>query len=168
MRDGITNYKTMNRILEKIKIWAAIFASLVLSFLLVKYLYPQTGRVAPENLAIKTTLAQSPEMNLSIKGLNVEAIKSSNYLLNLDRNYYEFRMYDAQENIIYSGKILNRYVIPPPDFMPPDKTPEGSVEIPQTLTLYLPYFKDARKIIFFDESGNKKLEISINNLSLPK
>ena len=73
----------MNRIIEKIKIAAAIVGALILSFVLVKYLYPQTGRVAPENLAMKTVLAQSPEMNLSLKQLNVQSIKSSNYLLNL-------------------------------------------------------------------------------------
>ncbi len=158
----------MNKIIENLKIAVAIIGSLFLSFILVKYLYPQTGRIAPENLAIKTTLAQSPEMNLSIRSLNVEAVKSSNYLLNLDQDYYEFKMLDVKENIIYSGKVLNRYVIPPPDFMPPGKTPKGAVEIPQNLTLYLPYFKDAKKIIFFDEQGRKKLEISVNNLSLPK
>lgn len=158
----------MNKIIDKLKITAALVGALVLSFILVKYLYPQTGRVAPENLAMKAVLAQTPEMNLSLKELHIQSIKSSNYLLNLDRNYYEFKMLDAKDTVIYTGKILNKYVIPPPDFVPADKVGEMSVEIRSSFTLYLPYFKDTKKIIFYDDQGVKKLEISVNNLSLPK
>lgn len=163
----------MNKIIEKIKIAAAIILSLVLSLVLSRYIFPQKGKVTPSNLAMKTVLAQSPDMSLTIKELNVEPISSSNYKLDLPQDFYIFKILDAKNNEIYEGKILNKHVIPPPDYFGSDpsqapKTKGIRVEIPSTLTLYLPYFKDARKIIFVDENGVTKLAISVANLTIPK
>lgn len=163
----------MNRIIEKIKIAGTIIVSLIITILFARYIFPQQEQTVPSNLAIKTVLAQTPNMSLTLKQIKVEVAGSVNYKLNLRENYYTFKLLDSNNKVLYQGRILNKYIIPPPDYFgsDPSKAPkwrETRVEIPNTLSLNLPYFKDTKRILFVDENGVVKLEVNVNNLPLPK
>ncbi len=160
----------MTKTIDRLKIAGSLIAGFILSIILyivlMRYLYPQRGPVPRPNFSIKTVVAQSPNMKLTLKSLNAEPVNSSNYKLHLTRNYYEVKMIDKNNKEIYTGRILNKYVIPPPDFSGGEK--KVIVKIPDTLTLYLPYFKSVKRMVFLDEQGITKLEIPLDNLQAPK
>ena len=163
----------MKSILENLKIVLALVLGFVISAVLIHFIYPQTSPTPPPNLAIKTVIAQSTDLNLRLDQLNVEKINSSNYQLNLDRNYYTVKIFDDKNVELFSGKVLNKYIKFPTDYFGSNPKVDPAREtvktiIPQTLTLYLPYFKNAKRVRFLDEAGKLKLEISVNNLRLPK
>lgn len=152
-----------NNIIQDIKIAAALICGLIISVILLQFIIPQGPR-HPSNLAVRVAVAQTNDKLLSLQSMDLQKIPPQQYLLSYRHNYYTVKILDAQNKELFTGEVLNQYIIPPDDYGPAVL----EVKTPNNLTLYLPYFKNAKKIVFLDESGVIKLEVAVNNLSVPE
>lgn len=138
--------------------------SLVISSFLYQIVYPYKKTIIPaaKNQSLKIILSQSSEEKLTLKSLGVVSLPPSNYQLNLTHDFYKIMMVNEKGEELFSGKVINKDIIPPPDVFETGQTGNVSgikVDLPSSITVYLPYYKNTKQILFQDDKGILKLQI---------
>ncbi|MBI4225719.1 hypothetical protein HY612_01260 [Candidatus Roizmanbacteria bacterium] len=156
----------------KLKIILISLAVLVFTTLAFAYFAPQSKNTPVSHVAIRLVLDQTPDYRLSVKTLGVENAYFSDYKLDIPFGYYNIKILGNKNVAFFSGKVAkNKVSFPPYEIVPQDEGPSSSVTIIEPLGqigLFLPYFPQAKKIIFLDEKKQEKLQVDIAKLGLPK
>jgi len=158
--------------MTKSKIILALTTVLVLALLTITYFISQAKNKPVSQTAVKVVLGQTPDYRLSLKVLSSEQAYFSDYKLVIPYGYYNLKILDAKENELFSGRVGKNKVSFPPDEIGSEETvissTGASLEPLQEMTLYLPFFTAAEKIVFYDENNLEKFQIDVSKLSLPK
>lgn len=155
--------------MTKFKIILTVIIGLVLTVSTSVYL--STSKIKPvSHAAVKVILKQTPDYLLTLKSLSGEDSYSSDYKLPVPYGYYLVKIFDNSNRELFSGKVeKNRVSFPPYDIEAKEDTEAVTTTlIPlNELTLILPYFKEAEKIVFYDENKSEKLQVNIDNILIP-
>jgi len=156
--------------MKKVVFFLKIAVSILISFMVVMIfgavIFPRQQKTYPSNLAIKLILSQPADGKLSLKELTLENNVPADYRLNYPANFYRIRIFDNQSKELFSGEILRKIILPPPDTFDPLSSDSGSMQIKSldVLNLHLPYFKNANNITIADEKNTVILDIPLKNM----
>ena len=155
--------------MTKFKIILAITVILILVTSFTLFL-SQSKNKPVNHAAIKVVLGQTPDYKLSLKSLSVEDAYSSDYKLAIPFGHYEVKIIGKNEVELFSGKVeKNKVIFPPYEIEEPsDSTIKTTMEPLSEITVFLSYFTHAKKVVFLDEKNIEKLQVDIENLSLPQ
>lgn len=138
--------------------------SILFYFFIIRYFYPHKGSAPLKSQSIKIELKQIEHNILQLNSLKIVPIKPSNYKLNITNNYYQIFITNSQNKLIFSGKILNKFIIPPPDFSGDSNV--VTVKYPENYFLYLPVYQNHKKLLITDEQGKMILEIPLDQIKV--
>ncbi|OGK24994.1 hypothetical protein A3D76_03845 [Candidatus Roizmanbacteria bacterium RIFCSPHIGHO2_02_FULL_37_9b] len=154
----------------KSKIILTVLLGGILIFITTIYL--NKNKLKPvSHAAVKVVLDQTPDYSLSLKSLSGESSYAPDYKLPIPYGYYNVKIFGDNGLALFSGKVEKNRVSFPPYEVGEKGEPENAVSQLEALgemTLLLPYFSGAKKIIFYDENNLEKLQVNIENISLPK
>ncbi len=156
----------------KLKLAVGIILSLVLTTISIAFFLPQTSSMPLNKLTLKIVLNQTSDFHLSLSAIDTEQTYSSDYQLNIPENFYLIKIFDSGNNILFSGKVSNVDIIYPAEqFGPNISSSNGGGNFltnpSSQIVLYLPFYLVAKKIVFYDQVNNDKLDISLNKLTIP-
>ena len=145
------------------------FLGLALATLTTNYL--SKSKLKPvSHAAIKVVLNQTTDYRLSLKKLSGESSYTPDYKLTIPYGYYRVLIINENGKELFSGKVEKNKVTFPPYQMEEQKEgdePKLTFEPLKELSLLLPYFTDAKKIIFLDEDNQLKFELDVGDVGLP-
>ena len=79
---------------------------------------------------------------------------------------------ESGDKVFFSGKVAkNKVSFPPYEILSENEEPTSSditLAPLSEITLFLPYFTRAKKIVFFDEKNVEKLKVDLDEITLPK
>ena len=157
--------------MAKIKIIFVIVVGFALTVLTSTYLSKSKINPSVSHAAVKVVLNQTPDYRLSLKSLSGESSYTSDYKLKIPFGYYNVKIIGDRGEELFSGKVEKNRVNFPPYEIDGAKESDSSVatlEPLKEMTLLLPYFKNGKKIIFFDENNLEKYQVDIEKIGLPE
>lgn len=138
---------------------------LVILFAGYYYYLSLINKYPEKNKAVKLVLNQTKNYKLFVKSLEVEKAKFSDYKLEIPFAYYNIHIIDNTKKIIFSGKVAKDKVsFPPYEILPEGEEPSTSATSTEPLseiTVFLPHYPKARKIVFLDEANLEKLVVNL-------
>lgn len=116
-------------------------------------------------ISIKLSVQIVNKNVLRVKDLTLFSIYPSSLDSDLRNNYYTVKMFGKNDELLFSGKVASGV------FHVPGTAEDEEPSVPKfeqfsEILLYLPYFSDAEKIIFYDENGKVLLIIPLKNYKL--
>lgn len=158
--------------MSKSKIILIITIVLIFLSLAIGYFLSQSKNKPVSQAAVRVVLGQTPDYKLSLKVLSSETAYFSDYKLVVPYGYYNLKILGDKEKVLFSGRVGKNKVAFPPDEIGAEESEFSSTGVtlePLTeMTLFLPFFSTAKKIVFFDENNLEKFQIDVSKLSLPK
>lgn len=154
----------------KLKIISSAVIVFILTVLITTYLSKSKVKQV-SHAAVKVVLDQTSDYKLSLKSLSSENAYSSDYKLTIPYGYYNVKIIGNNDKELFSGKVeKNRVSFPPYEVEVKEESEQSapSFEPLNEMTLLLPYFTNAKKIIFFDENNWEKFQIDISSLVFPE
>ncbi len=160
--------------MSKLKILIAIILGLIFTTIIVAFFIPETTRMPLSHLVLKLVAHQTQSGELSLEQISLENLYPSDYKISFKENYYTIKILSKDNEELFSGQVLKKQIIPPAetgDFFETthnfvgEGLTEKSIE---EILVYLPYYKQAQKVIFLDEDGKEKLTVQLNDLKLPE
>ena len=156
--------------MSKTKIILSILVGLILTVITTTYLAKSKVK-SVSHAALEVKLNQTPDYKLSLKSLSGENSYSSDYKLPIPYGYYLVKIIGEDGAELFSGKVeKNRVTFPPYEVDGGDesKPTVATLEPISEMTLLLPFFSKAKKIIFLDEKNLEILEVDISKTELPE
>ncbi len=157
--------------MTKTKLILAITTGLALTLLTIGYFLPRSKNRPVSHAALKLVLEQTPDYKLIYKDLSLENSYSSDYKLEIPYGYYNFKILGGRGEVLFFGKVAkNRVHFPPYEINSQNEelSTELTVAPLSDITLFLPYFTQAKKVVFFDENNVEKYQVELNEVTLPK
>ena len=138
---------------------------LILLFLLSYSFYNQSGNRPAKQIAVKIIVSQTSDYILSLKSIEKIKGKYSDYKLEVPFGHYNIHIYDGKQKVLFTGKVARDKVsFPPYEILPEEKESTGERIITEPLKeiiLFLPSYRNAKKIVFTDEKNQVKLVIDL-------
>ena len=142
-----------------------IFFVLVIASSISVIIYYRSGFKPDKNLSVKVVINQSSDYVLSLKSFEKVKSKYSDYKLEIPFGYYNIHIYDGKQEVLFTGKVAKDKVsFPPYEILPEEKESTGERIITEPLKeiiLFLPSYRNAKKIVFTDEKNQVKLVIDL-------
>lgn len=146
-----------------------IIVSILIGFTSI---YLSKSKLKPvSHAALKVVLNQTRDYRLSLRNISGENSYSSDYKLPIPYGYYVVKIIGEDGTELFSGKVEKNRVFFPPyeiDEKEESKSSVTTLEPISEMTLLLPFFSGAEKIILYDQNNQEKLEVDISKIELPK
>lgn len=115
----------------------------------------------PGGKSVKVTIKQTPTGRLVFESAAFSNSPPLDYKLNLPKNYYLVKIFNREGKELFSGKIPSQKILMPPPPLPGQNPGEPIIQPLTEIVLFLPYYKNAEKIMIFNEKGTLLLEINL-------
>ena len=148
------------------KIGILIILTLVV---VASYFFINNKNDKPEyHRSIKVLIKQISENNLNLEELKVEPIYSSKSNLNSQlEKYYHVKLVTIKNKVLYNTKVPKQYLVS--RFTYPEYEQTAPISVQNTdISLYLPVYQKADKIVIEDELGNTIMSINLKNINQQK
>lgn len=132
------------------------------------YFFIRKNSTKPEyHRSVKVLIKQISENNLNLEELKVEPIYSSASFNNSQlKKYYQVKLLTKNQKLLYTTQVPKQYLVS--RFTYPEYEPALPIVKNNTdISLYLPFYNQAEKIVIEDELGNTIMSINLKNLDIP-
>lgn len=144
-----------------------IISAMLLVPLLVLFIFFQWTSLNSPLLhqTVQITLDQDQNKELQLAEIHVRDTYPDDYKLDLSQDYYTVNLYHRDGSLLLSGKELYQdTLVSSPETDGDFSTP--SAKLRKKIVLYLPYYKNAQKVVISDEFNNAKLEFNLDDYLL--